>query len=987
MAKEIQVQIKAEDRASAAVNQVKKALSSLADKTVNIKVGSSGSASISNAMAGMQERMEGVQSTSSGLVASLVSVKAAMTALATGAVASAGAYMVKLAGDFQNVQVALTNMLGSAEKAQSLIADLQQFAATTPFEFQGLAKASQKLLAFGFTAEQLIPTLTAVGDAAAGLGVGAEGVDRITLALGQMAAKGRVQSDEMLQLTEAGIPAWKMLADTIGTDIPTAMDKVTKGQVDAQTGLTALVSGMESRFAGLMAQQSTTISGSWSNLMDGLEQSATQVGLRISAAFDLPDLFTAIGNQMQTFAHDVQSSGVTAALSNLIPPGLALGITTVAGALTASLIPAAVAAAPALLELAAAAAAALIPLAPYIAVGAAVGAAIYAMVEPAEAFTLVADALGVSADTTASILSELSDIANEVGAAIDYATNIFYGIGVAIDEAVTPYLQMAEDAFESLWGAVTSYAAAIWQSVADMASSIAGSIGDTINAFFDMAYNALPSWAQSCLASISNMVTTAIGWLASLRAYLSSTMDEVAQKGAAARAGDDTALVDSSLDVIMPTQTAAPATPVIPDYSQFGYGGYGGSGGSGGGSGGESAKGSARKSSAERAAETLQRKVDNMAEKVAESINTYQAKIMDETGTAYEKGLAPLQADIDKTQDEIKKAAALGIDTTELQSKLNQYSQVIKDKLTKAWKEANEDIKQDTDLTWAQINDSATSAAKVQYQIDLTKLNREKETKLKEIAMTKDSVEAQAELQAWYTAKATALAQTLEDALAKEPKTWRSAWRTAMQNVLDDMGSIGSQMMTAMQGVAQSMSDGFTDFFTDILTLDFDSIGDAFSDMLKNMLKSIAQFLSNKLVTQLFNTLLGGNNIGAGITATSDGSGGYTLPTVTVSGARASGGPVSAGKAYLVGENGPELYIPTSNGTVANRVADSGSNQQAVVKITINNTTGAKMRATERTSTGSTGRQLKEIIISTVGQSLYTNEGGLRDAVAGVRGG
>lgn len=983
MAKEIQVQIKAEDRASAAVNQVKKALSSIADKTVNIKVGSSGSASISNVMAGMQERMEGVQSTSSGLVASLVSVKAAMTALATGAVASAGAYMVKLAGDFQNVQVALTNMLGSAEKAQSLIADLQQFAATTPFEFQGLAKASQKLLAFGFTAEQLIPTLTAVGDAAAGLGVGAEGVDRITLALGQMAAKGRVQSDEMLQLTEAGIPAWKMLADTIGTDIPTAMDKVTKGQVDAQTGLTALVSGMESRFAGLMAQQSTTISGSWSNLMDGLEQSATQVGLRISAAFDLPDLFTSIGNQMQTFAHDVQSSGVTTALSNLIPPGLALGITTVAGALTASLIPAAVAAAPALLELAAAAAAALVPLAPYIVIGAAVGAAIYAMLEPAEAFTLVADALGVSADTTASILSELSDISNEVGAAIDYVTDVFYGIGVAIDEAVTPYLQMAEDAFASLWGAVTSYASAIWQSVADMAASIAASIGDTINAFSDMAYNALPSWAQSCLASISNMVTTAIGWLASLRAYLSSTMDEVAQKGAAARAGDDTALVDSSLDVIMPTQTAAPATPVIPDYSQFGYG----SGGSGGGSGGESAKGSAGKSSAERAAETLQRKVDNMAEKVAESINTYQAKIMDETGTAYEKGLANLQADIDKTQDEIKKASALGIDTSALQSKLDQYSQMIKDKLTKAWKEANEDIKQDTDLTWAQINDSATSAAKVQYQIDLTKLNREKETKLKEIALTKDSVEAQAELQAWYTAKATALAQTLEDALSKEPKTWRSAWRTAMQNVLDDMGSIGSQMMTAMQGVAQSMSDGFTDFFTDILTLDFDSIGDAFSDMLKNMLKSIAQFLSNKLVTQLFNTLLGGNNIGAGITATSDGSGGYTLPTVTVSGARASGGSVSAGKAYLVGENGPELYIPTSNGTVANRVADSGSDQQAVVKITINNTTGQKMQATEKTSTDSSGKQIKDIIISTIGQALYTNEGGLRDSVAGVRGG
>jgi tape measure domain-containing protein len=943
MAKDIQVQIKAEDHASAAVSQVKKAMDGLKDKTVNIKVGSAGSAGITGAMSAMQGQMENVQSASSGLVASLVSVKAAMTALATGAIASAGVYMVKLAGDFQNVQVALTNMLGSAEKAQSLIADLQQFAATTPFEFQGLAKASQKLLAFGFTAEQLIPTLTAVGDAAAGLGVGAEGVDRITLALGQMAAKGRVQSDEMLQLTEAGIPAWKMLADTIGTDIPTAMDKVTKGQVDAQTGLNALVSGMESRFAGLMDQQSKTISGSWSNLMDGMEQSATQVGLRISDAFNLPDLFTNIGNQLQAFARDVESSGVADALANLIPPGLAMGITTVAGALTGALIPAAIAAVPALIDLAVAAAAALIPLAPYIAIGAAVGAAIYAILEPAEAFTTLLELTGTSASDASAQLVYVQGVTD------NFMQSIYSAVDAAKDWITANF---------DLSGSFPELSSAI----------------DATQGAFDRLGN-----------NIANAIQQ-VGWLKSAIDALNDNAygAKFLHQGAGATFGASVPVLGSYGESGGPAYGATVALDKItskasrPDYSQFGFG----SGGAG-----KAAKGSSGKSAAERAAEALQRKIDSMAEKVAESINTYQAKIMDETGTAYEKGMANLQADIDKTQDEIKKASALGIDTTELQSKLDQYSQAIKDKLVKAWKEANEDIKQDTDLTWAQINDSAASAAKVQYQIDLTKLNREKETKLKEIALTKDSVEAQAELQAWYTAKATALAKTLETALAKEPKTWRSAWRTAMQNVLDDMGSIGSQMMTAMQGVAQSMSDGFTDFFTDILTLDFDSIGDAFSDMLKNMLKSIAQFLSNKLVTQLFNTLLGSTNIGSGITATSDGSGGYTLPTVTVSGARASGGPVSAGRAYLVGENGPELYIPSSNGTVANRVSGSGDSQQTVVTVTVNNTTDQKMQATQKTSTDGTGRQLKEIIISTVGQSLYTNEGGIRDMVAGVRGG
>jgi phage-related minor tail protein len=40
-----------------------------------------------------------------------------------------------------------------------------------------------------------------------------------------------------------------------------------------------------------------------------------------------------------------------------------------------------------------------------------------------------------------------------------------------------------------------------------------------------------------------------------------------------------------------------------------------------------------------------------------------------------------------------------------------------------------------------------------------------------------------------------------------------------------------------------------------------------------------------------------------------------------ISGARASGGPVDAGGAYLVGEQGPELFVPSSNGAIAPNAA------------------------------------------------------------------
>lgn len=260
-----------------------------------------------------------------------------------GVAASLGALGVKAvqaAGNFQQVQAAMTNMLGSAERAKNLLGQLQDFAAKTPFEFNDVAAASQKFLAFGFTAEQIIPTLKAVGDAAAGVGLGKEGIDRITLALGQMAAKSKVQSDEMLQLTEAGIPAWQMLADKIGTSVPQAMDMVSKGAVDAQTGLQALVGGMEEKFGGMMDQQAQTITGTWSNMMDGLSQSAIAVGQQISDALNLPDLFSSLGDSLQQFANLVKNQGIGEALSQMIPPEVEVAAAGLATALTVATIPA-----------------------------------------------------------------------------------------------------------------------------------------------------------------------------------------------------------------------------------------------------------------------------------------------------------------------------------------------------------------------------------------------------------------------------------------------------------------------------------------------------------------------------------------------------------------------------------------------------------------------------------------------------------------------
>lgn len=102
----------------------------------------------------------------------------------------------------------------------------------------------------------------------------------------------------------------------------------------------------------------------------------------------------------------------------------------------------------------------------------------------------------------------------------------------------------------------------------------------------------------------------------------------------------------------------------------------------------------------------------------------------------------------------------------------------------------------------------------------------------------------------------------------------------------------------------------------------------------------------------------------------------------------ARGGNVSAGQVAVVGEQGPEVVRFGSPGRVYSN-SDSrallGQQEPPVVNIEIVNNTDTQMKARQENSFDGV-KQLKRVIIETVNSGLYTNEGGLRDNVAGVRG-
>ena len=218
-----------------------------------------------------------------GLGKTMLSVAGGL-GLQTGLAAVVGGLKNAIVGSFEladaleQSKIAFTTMLGSGEAAGKMLNDLKSFADKTPFEFQDIQAAAKRLMAMGTAADDVIPTLRAVGDAAAGLGGGKATIDGITLALGQMGAKGKISTQELNQLTERGIPAMRYLAEAAGVSTGEMAKLVEKGLVPANTGVKVLLESMQKDFGGLMAKQAETASGKLSTMKDSVAGLGTEIG-------------------------------------------------------------------------------------------------------------------------------------------------------------------------------------------------------------------------------------------------------------------------------------------------------------------------------------------------------------------------------------------------------------------------------------------------------------------------------------------------------------------------------------------------------------------------------------------------------------------------------------------------------------------------------------------------------------------------------------
>jgi len=219
----------------------------------------------------------------SGLTSILPGVGLALGAIGTG-VSVAG--MVKSAAAAEMTAVGFQTMMGSASEAKKVMEDLSNFAATTPLGSDELNRAARSLLAFNTPAEELIPTLQAIGDISTGIQAP---IGEIAEIFGKNRVQFQLQMQDIHQLTGRGIPMFQELAKQFGVNESEIRNLVSSGKVNF-THLEQAFKSMTSEggiFYNMMGAGAETLSGKWSNLQDNADMAFRDIGTGIIQAFDL----------------------------------------------------------------------------------------------------------------------------------------------------------------------------------------------------------------------------------------------------------------------------------------------------------------------------------------------------------------------------------------------------------------------------------------------------------------------------------------------------------------------------------------------------------------------------------------------------------------------------------------------------------------------------------------------------------------------------
>lgn len=245
-----------------------------------------------------------------------------------------GVAAVKSASDMESAQIAFETLLGSGEKAKTLLGQLKQFASTTPFEFQDLAQGAKTLLSFGINAEKILPITKQLGDIALG---DSEKFKSLSLVFGQITSTGRLMGQDLLQLINVGFNPLQEISKKTGESMAELKKRMEAGGISADEVADAFKSATSEggRFFEGTEKLGKSFAGQLSTLKDDAADLARSFGeLILPTLKDIVKSVSAVIQEFNKLDPETKKTIVNFALAAAAAGPLVLGLGKVTGAIS-----------------------------------------------------------------------------------------------------------------------------------------------------------------------------------------------------------------------------------------------------------------------------------------------------------------------------------------------------------------------------------------------------------------------------------------------------------------------------------------------------------------------------------------------------------------------------------------------------------------------------------------------------------------------------
>lgn len=208
----------------------------------------------------------------------------------------------------------------AADSADGLISYIQELAILSPFTSQDIGVIYRTAIGFGLTkdaAEALLPLLTDLG---AARGLSPEYLERVALAIAQVASRGKLAGEEVRQLGNAGVPIRTILVDALGIANADFDKMLENGEFLASQVIPLIIQSLEKYRGAAKRAALETITGLLSSLQDVREVGLTKFFTAATEEIktQLQELVNIVSNQRFLASLEVLGQEAGRIMSNIV---------------------------------------------------------------------------------------------------------------------------------------------------------------------------------------------------------------------------------------------------------------------------------------------------------------------------------------------------------------------------------------------------------------------------------------------------------------------------------------------------------------------------------------------------------------------------------------------------------------------------------------------------------------------------------------------